>query len=62
VSPEEQILPLDPERWIERIEAWHSTDLSELGQASAARAREQTWEDAASRTARILETVDERTG
>ena len=31
VIPEEQILPLDPERWIERIEAWHSADLSELG-------------------------------
>ena len=60
VSAEEQILPLDPERWIERIEAWHSADLSKLGQASAARARAQTWEDAASRTARILETLDER--
>ncbi len=57
VRPEEQILPLEPERWTDRLEAWHSSDLSELRRASAARARARTWDAAAVQTARMLEAI-----
>lgn len=57
VRPEEQILPLVPERWCERIEAWQSADLSELRAESARRARTQTWEAAAEQTAHLLDDV-----
>jgi glycosyltransferase involved in cell wall biosynthesis len=60
VRPEEQILPLDPSRWIEQLEAWNAADISDLRRASAARARAQTWDEAASHTARILERVAAR--
>jgi glycosyltransferase involved in cell wall biosynthesis len=55
VAPEEQILPLEPERWIERLEAWHSTGLGRLREASARRARAQSWDAAAKQTARVLD-------
>ena len=55
VDPDEQILPLEPERWCERLEAWHAADLSELREASARRARAQTWETAAEQTAQVLD-------
>jgi glycosyltransferase involved in cell wall biosynthesis len=57
VDPDQQILPLDPERWIERIEDWYSSDLSELRRASANRARGHTWDEAARQTAGILERI-----
>ncbi len=60
VDPDQQILPLEPERWIERLEAWQTADLSMLRRESAERARAQTWDDAARRTARILEGVAEQ--
>jgi glycosyltransferase involved in cell wall biosynthesis len=55
VIPEEQILPLEPERWCARLEAWHSADLRELREASARRARAQSWDAAAEETARLLD-------
>lgn len=55
VIPEEQILPLEPERWCARLEAWHSADLIELRKASARRARTQSWDAAAEETARLLD-------
>jgi glycosyltransferase involved in cell wall biosynthesis len=55
VAPDEQILPLEPERWIERLEAWVSAGLGELREASARRARAQTWGAAAEQTARALD-------
>jgi glycosyltransferase involved in cell wall biosynthesis len=55
VVPEEQILPLEPERWIERLEAWHSAGLDGLREASARRARAQTWVASAKQTARLLD-------
>jgi glycosyltransferase involved in cell wall biosynthesis len=55
VAPEEQILPLEPGRWIERLEGWHSAGLGGLREASAWRARAQTWDAAAEQTARILD-------
>lgn len=55
VHPEEQILPLEPERWSARIEAWHSGGVLALREASARRARAQTWAAAATETARILD-------
>lgn len=55
VDPEAQILPLEPERWIQQIEMWHSTGLGALREASARRARAQTWEAAAAQTGRLLD-------
>jgi glycosyltransferase involved in cell wall biosynthesis len=55
VAPDEQILPLEPERWRERLEAWHSQGVQALREASARRARAQTWEAAAEQTAHLLE-------
>jgi glycosyltransferase involved in cell wall biosynthesis len=57
VTPEEQILPLEPERWRERIMAWHANGVGELREASARRARAQTWDAAAQQTARLLDTL-----
>jgi glycosyltransferase involved in cell wall biosynthesis len=61
VSPEEQIVPLEPERWCARIEAWHSADLLELREASARRARAQTWGPAAEQTAQVLDQLTRST-
>jgi glycosyltransferase involved in cell wall biosynthesis len=55
VRPEEQILPLEPDRWVEQIEEWHSEGLGELRAASARRARAQTWEEAAVQTGTLLD-------
>jgi glycosyltransferase involved in cell wall biosynthesis len=60
VAPEQQILPLEPERWLERIEGWQSNGVRELREASARRARAQTWEAAAEETARLLERLARR--
>ena len=60
IDPDQQILPLDPERWIERLVDWHSADLSDLRRASADRAREQTWDAASAQTATILEGIAAR--
>lgn len=54
VAPEEQILPLDPQRWLERIANWHEQGVAELRRASAEKARGQTWDAAAARTADVL--------
>jgi Glycosyl transferases group 1 len=55
VRPQEQILPLEPERWLARLEEWRSVDLVELRRASAQRARAQSWDAAAGQTAQILD-------
>ena len=55
--PEEQILPLEPERWCQQIEAWQAADLSELRRASASRARAQTWDSTAEHMAQLLDRV-----
>ncbi len=55
VSPEEQILPLQPEHWRARIEAWRHDGIGDLREASARRARAQAWESSAARTAEILD-------
>ena len=55
VRAEEQILPLEPERWRARIEAWHSADLHELREESARRARAMTWDASAEKTAAVLD-------
>ena len=54
VAPDEQILPLDPQRWRERIEAWHAAGVEDLRRASADRARALTWDAAALQTADVL--------
>jgi glycosyltransferase involved in cell wall biosynthesis len=55
VIPDEQILPLEPDRWCERLEAWQAKDLSDLREISAREARVHTWEAAAEKTARVLD-------
>jgi glycosyltransferase involved in cell wall biosynthesis len=55
VSPDEQILPLEPVRWCDQLEAWRSADLRELRETSARRARALTWDAAAEQTARVLD-------
>lgn len=55
VAPEEQILPLEPARWRERIDAWHRHGVDGLRAASVERARAQTWEAAAASTAAALD-------
>jgi glycosyltransferase involved in cell wall biosynthesis len=55
VRPDEQILPLDPRRWIAQLKAWQSSDLTELRERSAERARAQTWDSAAEQTAQLLD-------
>jgi glycosyltransferase involved in cell wall biosynthesis len=57
IDPDEQILPLDPARWCERLEKWRSADLCALREASAHRARALTWDRAAKETARLLDEV-----
>jgi glycosyltransferase involved in cell wall biosynthesis len=57
IAPDEQVLPLDPARWRDRIVAWSSADIVRLREASARRARRQTWTAAAAETARILDRV-----
>lgn len=57
VVRDEQILPLEPERWCRRLEEWCSADLDGLRKASAQRARAQTWDVAAEQTARLLDQV-----
>jgi glycosyltransferase involved in cell wall biosynthesis len=52
-----QILPLERDRWIGQIEAWHSGDVSALRAESAGRARAQTWSAAAAATAGLLDRV-----
>jgi glycosyltransferase involved in cell wall biosynthesis len=54
-SADEQILPLDPELWVERLREWSTSDISELRRRSAARAREFTWEASAAGLARSIE-------
>jgi glycosyltransferase involved in cell wall biosynthesis len=60
VLPGEQILPLEPDRWHERLEAWHSADLRELRATSARRARAMTWDASAEETARVLDELARR--
>ena len=55
VDPAQQILPLDREAWVRRIEEWSRTGVGRLGEESAARARARTWEAAAEQTAGLLE-------
>jgi glycosyltransferase involved in cell wall biosynthesis len=55
VSPEEQILPLQPELWRRRIEFWRERGVGKLREASARRARSQTWASSARETAQILD-------
>jgi glycosyltransferase involved in cell wall biosynthesis len=55
VIPEQQILPLEPAKWCERLEAWQAADLTDLRMRSAKRARAQTWEAAAEQTAQALD-------
>lgn len=59
VRPEEQILPLDRSRWVEQLEAWNANGLGDLRAESARRARAQTWDDAAARTAQLLDELAE---
>jgi glycosyltransferase involved in cell wall biosynthesis len=54
VAPDEQILPLEPRRWRERIEAWHAAGVEDLRRASAARARALSWDATARQTADVL--------
>jgi glycosyltransferase involved in cell wall biosynthesis len=60
VLPGEQILPLEPDRWYERLEAWRSADLRELRESSARRARAMTWDASAEETARVLDELARR--
>jgi glycosyltransferase involved in cell wall biosynthesis len=60
VDPGRQILPLDRGTWIERIEEWSRTGVGDLREESARRARAQTWEASAARTARLLDDVAHR--
>jgi len=55
VLPGEQILPLEADRWCDRLEAWRSADLTDLRKVSARRARALTWEASAEETARVLD-------
>ncbi len=52
----EQVLPLDPARWVAQLEAWRSSDQSELRSMCAERARRATWE----RSARAMTTALQR--
>jgi glycosyltransferase involved in cell wall biosynthesis len=54
-DPERQVLPLDPELWRRQLEEWHEAGLGGLRDASARRARSQTWEAAAAQTAVYLD-------
>jgi glycosyltransferase involved in cell wall biosynthesis len=50
-----QVLPLEPEAWIERIDEWSRGDLGPLREACAARARAQTWDISADVFADVIE-------
>ena len=55
VDPDQQILPLDAERWCHRLEEWHARGVRELRTASVERARAMTWDAAADATATLLD-------
>jgi glycosyltransferase involved in cell wall biosynthesis len=55
VDPAQQILPLERDAWIRRIEEWSRGGVARLGEESAERARARTWEAAAEQTAVLLE-------
>jgi len=55
VNPELQILPLERQIWVERVEALARDGVGRLARQSAERARTQTWEAAAAQTARLLD-------
>jgi glycosyltransferase involved in cell wall biosynthesis len=50
----DQVLPLEPRRWIDRIVAWHERDPSELRVRSMEAARSATWERSAGIMAEAL--------
>ena len=43
----DQVLPLDPELWIDRLRQWRSKDLGDLRRRGAEQARQATWERSA---------------
>lgn len=47
IDPESQVLPLDPDAWVERILAWSHDEPVDLRTRSAERASEFTWEKSA---------------
>jgi len=51
----DQIVSLDSDLWIERLERWSSSDISDLRRRSAERARSFTWERSASQFAESIE-------
>jgi glycosyltransferase involved in cell wall biosynthesis len=60
VDPGEQILPLDRDAWVQRIEAWSRGGVGRLRRESAARARTRTWDATAEQTARLFEDLAAR--
>jgi glycosyltransferase involved in cell wall biosynthesis len=61
VAPEQQILPLNPQLWMEQVEAWHQNGSDDLRRASVQRAKGYTWDVAAAKTARVLDRLAELT-
>lgn len=55
VDPAEQILPLDKDAWVRRIDEWSRSGVGRLREESVVRARSRTWEAAAGHTAELLE-------
>lgn len=51
----EQVLPLDPDRWVAQLRAWRAHDIGELRRRGAERARQATWERSAEALAAALE-------
>jgi len=51
----DQVLPLEPDRWMALLRRWRSEDLGELRRQGAERARQATWERSASALASALQ-------
>ena len=50
----EQVLPLEPELWIDQLRRWREQDLTDLRRSCAERARQATWERSAAALASAL--------
>lgn len=54
IDPDQQLLPLAPDAWIERLRAWAIADLEPLAAAGLARAGTRTWQASADALRRCL--------
>lgn len=57
VDAARQILPLEPDPWVEAIESWAASGVVDIAGRCAAAARARTWEAAAQTTWRVLDEV-----